>query len=56
MDVVLPFLGRCPLFLLILIRLICWVVGESCLISLQRKLFSVAVFSLIVMASLAIFS
>jgi len=42
--------------LLILIRLICWVVGESCLVSLQRKLFSVSVFSLIFMASLAIFS
>jgi hypothetical protein len=42
--------------LLILIRLICWVVGESCLVNFQRKLFSVSVFSLIFIVSLAIFS
>jgi len=42
--------------LLILIRLMCWVVGDICLVSFQRKLFSVSVFSLIFIVSLAIFS
>jgi len=50
--VVLPLMAS---VLLILIRLNCWVVGEICLVSFQRKLFSVSVFSLIFIVSLAIF-